>query len=505
MPNYPSPGVYVEELEAGSRPIEGVGTAVAAFVGFAAEGPPHTPTLVTNWSQFTRLFGGFTEGSYLAHAVYAYFDNGGGSAYIVRMGQASAGAAVPATAELTSGGESPLPAYRLVALEAGPRGNDVAVEVSDLDGETFKVVVRGPGREEVFEPVNASRGRRNVATVVNAQSTLIRLEELEGALATRPAAGVVSLRGGDTGGQAPLRAQEYVGETSDRTGLAGLEVIDNVTMLCVPDVMAAYEQGLLDLEGVQAVQLAMISHCERMGDRMAILDPPPGLGPQQVLDWRVNLAGYDSKYAALYWPYLNVMDPVTGTVRPVPPSGHMAGIWARNDTSRGVHKAPANEVVRGAISPALQITKPEHDLLNPVGVNCLRTFPARGTRVWGARTLSSDAAWRYVNVRRLFNYIEGSLLAGTQWAVFEPNDPDLWGRLTRTISAFLYRVWLDGALFGTTPQEAFYVRCDAETNPSEVIEAGSVVVEIGIAAVKPAEFVVFRLAQLPTGTSAVTE
>jgi phage tail sheath protein FI len=505
MPEYRSPGVYIEELEAGSRPIEGVGTAVAAFVGFAADGDHHQPTLVTNWSQFTRQFGSHIDGSYLAHSVYSYFDNGGGSAYIVRVPDGCASTAAPAMAELCAAGDASLPSHRIVAIQPGVEGNDVTVEVTELEGDAVKLVVNGSGREEVFEPVTATRGRRNIATVVNAQSTLIRVEETTGTVATRPAAGVVRLQGGDPGGRAALTAQEYVGNTADRTGFAGLEVLDNVTMLCVPDLMAAYERGLLDLDGVQAVQLAMISHCEKMGDRMAILDPPPGLGPQQVLDWRVQGAGYDSKYAALYWPYVNVMDPVTATVRPVPPSGHIAGIWARNDAGRGVHKAPANEVVRGALGPAMQITKPEHDLLNPAGVNCLRAFPARGTRVWGARTLSSDAAWRYVNVRRLFNYIEGSLLAGTQWAVFEPNDQDLWGRLKRTITAFLYRVWLDGALFGATPQEAFYVRCDAETNPSEVIEAGSVVVEIGIAAVKPAEFVVFRLAQLPTGTSAVSE
>jgi hypothetical protein len=170
-----------------------------------------------------------------------------------------------------------------------------------------------------------------------------------------------------------------------------------------------------------------------------------------------------------------------------------------------VHKAPANEVVRGAVDVETRITKAEHDLLNPVGVNCIRAFPGRGIRVWGARTLSSDPAWRYVNVRRLFNYVEASILAGTQWVVFEPNDHELWGRMIRTINGFLYRVWADGALFGETAQQAFYVKCDDETNPSESIEAGQVVCEIGIAPVKPAEFVVFRLAQLPSGTSALSE
>jgi phage tail sheath protein FI len=276
-------------------------------------------------------------------------------------------------------------------------------------------------------------------------------------------------------------------------------------MVSVPDLMAAYQAGALDADQVKSVQLAMIAHCELMGDRMAILDPPPGLNAQQIRDWRVNDAGYDSKFAALYWPWVKSFDPVSGQNIHVPPSGHMAGIWARSDATRGVHKAPANEVIRGAVDLELRITKAEHDLLNPVGINVLRAFPGRGIRVWGARTLSSDASWRYINVRRLFNYIEGSILQGTQWVVFEPNDPELWGRMIRTINSFLYRVWSDGALFGRTQEQAFYVKCDDETNPSETIEAGQVVCEVGIAPVKPAEFVVFRLAQLPTGVSAVTE
>jgi phage tail sheath protein FI len=183
----------------------------------------------------------------------------------------------------------------------------------------------------------------------------------------------------------------------------------------------------------------------------------------------------------------------------------MAGIWARNDATRGVHKAPANEVIRGAITVENNITKNEHDLLNPEGINCIRAFPGRGIRVWGARTLSSDPAWRYVNVRRLFNYLEKSILVNTDWVVFEPNDQELWSKIRRTIASFLVMEWRQGALFGATPEEAFYVKCDEETNPAEGIDAGQVVCEIGVAPVKPAEFVIFRLAQLQGGTSLVSE
>ena len=218
----------------------------------------------------------------------------------------------------------------------------------------------------------------------------------------------------------------------------------------------------------------MIAHCELMGDRIAILDPPPGLNAQQIKEWRVDKAGYDSKYAALYWPWVKAADPAPGKNIFMPPSGFMAGIWGRNDDTRGVHKAPANEVVRGAISLEVQITKNEHDLLNPVGINCIRAFPGRGIRVWGARTLSSDPAWRYLNVRRLFNYLEESILNGTNWVVFEPNDDALWAKIRRTISAFLVNEWRKGALFGLTPDEAFYVKCDRETNPAEGIDAGQV-------------------------------
>ena len=262
-----------------------------------------------------------------------------------------------------------------------------------------------------------------------------------------------------------LTTDDYVGDVADRTGFGGLEAIDEVTMVAVPDLMSAYQQGAVDLETVQAVQLAMIAHCELMGDRVAILDPPPGLNAQQIKEWRVDKVGYDSKYATLYWPWVKVFDPASGPNVFVPPSGHVAGIWGRNDDTRGVHKAPANEVVRGAIALEIQITKNEHDLLNPVGINCIRAFPGRGIRVWGARTLSSDPAWRYLNVRRLFNYLEESILNGTEWVVFEPNDDALWAKIRRTISAFLVNEWRKGALFGLTPDEAFYVKCDRRDQP----------------------------------------
>jgi uncharacterized protein len=235
-----------------------------------------------------------------------------------------------------------------------------------------------------------------------------------------------------------------------------------------------------------------------MGDRVAILDTPCNLSPQDAKRWREVETNYDSKYAALYYPWIKVAGD-NGSPIMIPPSGHMAGVWARNDNERGVHKAPANEVVRGVLEVETPITKGEQDTLNPIGVNCIRTFTGRGIRVWGARTLSSDPAWRYINVRRLFNYVEKSIENGTQWVVFEPNDPDLWHRVRRDVTAFLTGVWRDGMLFGLSPDQAFFVKCDEELNPPDVRDRGQLIVDIGIAPVKPAEFVIFRLSQWAGG------
>jgi len=511
MPQYLSPGVYVEELDGGPRPIEGVGTAVAAFVGLAEKGPVNEPTLVTNWTQFVTTFGEFIEGSYLAHAVYGYFQNGGTIAYVVRIGS-DAGAQPAARGELTAGAGKQLP-YRVQALEAGTAGNDVSVEIQHPEGEgasddAFTIVVkRGNKVEETFPDLTTKKGKQNAVQVVNAQSKLIRLEEAtSGGALERPAKGNVGLAGGSANAApAQVEAADYVGDVANRTGFGGLEAIDEVTMLSVPDLTAAYERGQLSSEDFKAVQLAMIGHCELMGDRMAILDPPPGLNAQQVKEWRVEQAGYDSKYATLYWPRIKVMDPASGTNIFVPPSGHVAGLWARTDSERGVHKAPANDVLRGAIELELNITKGENDLLNPEGVNCIRAFPGRGIRVWGARTLSSDPAWKYINVRRLFNYLEKSIQVNTDWIVFEPNDRNLWAKIRRTIAGFLVTEWQKGALFGSSPDEAFFVKCDDETNPAETIDLGQVKCQIGVAPVKPAEFVIFQLQQLPSGVSLVSE
>ena len=358
---------------------------------------------------------------------------------------------------------------------------------------------------ESFPDLTLGKGKRNVATVVNETSTKIKINvllddktDLSGQLEVlKP--GVYPLEKA-TPTPVPVTGRKFAGSESARQGINGLAVADDVTMVVVPDLVTAATKadGTLDLGLWKAVQTTLISHCEQNGNRMAVLDAPPGMTPQQIRDWRSEVAMYDSAYAALYYPWIKVENPigVNGDAEVfIPPSGHIAGVWARTDESRGVWKAPANDTIRGCLDVAYGVTQNEQSVLNPIGINCIRPFGTRGIRIWGARTLASDSDWRYINVRRLFNMVETTILQGTQWAVFEPNDVALWEGIKRTLNAFLRGLWSAGALFGQSVDQAFYVKCDAETNPPESIDQGLLIVEVGIAPVKPAEFVVFRIAQ----------
>ena len=269
----------------------------------------------------------------------------------------------------------------------------------------------------------------------------------------------------------PATAADY------EAGLAALTDAD-AALVYAPDALAT--PGLAE---------ALIAHCEHLGDRFAVLDAPRDgdpLGPR---------AAWDTRYGAYYHPWLEVADPATGGTRLVPPGGHVLGVYARVDTERGVFRAPANEVVRGVVGVAQQVTDAEQDVLNPAGVNTIRAFPGRGIRVWGARTLSSDPEWKYVSVRRLFIFLERSIDRGVQWVVFEPNGERLWAQVRDTIRQFLRAQWLAGALQGRTETEAFFVRCDRTTMTQDDLEAGRLICEIGVAPLKPAEFVIFRIGQ----------
>ena len=515
MPSYLTPGVYVEEIPSQSKPIEGVGTSVAAFVGLAPGGPVNRPMRISNWTQFAKLYGDPTEpengpfmpGAYLAHSVYGYFQNGGGVCWIVRVGAGDgdqkAQAALPAA---TGDGELLRATAKegvadQVSIEISPEPMSGDGEEGKADQPTYRVVVTaGPQREE-YDGLSLKKGRNNVVTKVNAGSALASLEDVGGGADVAPREGTYTLSV-PAAEPVAVSATEFEGDVAHRRGLGGLAAVDEITMLCIPDLATIAENG--DDTMFRDIQGKMLAHAEGAKDRIAILDPPPDLLPQEVLEWRMSTAGYDSKFATLYYPWLEAMDPLTRRPIMVPPSGHMAGVWARTDNTRGVHKAPANEVVLGVNGLAFQITHEEQGGLNQRGINCIRAFPGRGIRVWGARTLSSDPEWRYLNVRRLFNYVSESIMEGTQWAVFEPNDERLWIRLRIAVSSFLTRTWREGALFGATPDEAFYVKCDEETNPPDVIDAGQVVMEIGISPVKPAEFVIFRISQYTAGAAEIS-
>jgi phage tail sheath protein FI len=397
--SYLSPGVYVEEVDRGSKPIEAVGTNTVGFLGESAKGPLNESVLITNWSQFVKTFGDFKDCSeHFAHSVYGFFNNGGSRCFVVNVG--------------------------------APEGTKVEVKPA--------APLKPDEKAPAAAPVHGGGGRDAM----------------------------------------------YIGRDGGpgaRTGLKCFEEIDEIAIVVAPGQTSP------------AVQDALLSHCETRKDRFAILDSPETIsgGVDKLPKPR------DSKYGAYYFPWIQVYDPDKGNIF-VPPSGHIAGVYSRTDSERGVHKAPANEIVRGALGLKYNVSKGEQDLLNPKGINAIR-FMNGGIRIWGARTLSSDPSWRYINVRRLFIMVESSIERATQWVVFEPNDHRLWKRVQRTISSFLTLLWRNGALMGTSPEQAFYVKCDDETNPPEVIDAGQLVVEIGLAPIKPAEFVIFRIGQMASG------
>ena len=374
MPEYRPPGVYIEEVPSGARPIERVATDVAGFVGLAESGPT-TPQRITSWSAFHRTYGGHIDESYLSRAVEGFFLNGGRQCWIARV--------VP------------------------------------------------------------SHSRARVADYL-----------------ADPAA-----------------------PAGSRTGLAALAEIDDIALLSVPDEVRREPVDLRPITG------EVIDWCERLGDRFALVSALAGQRDPATLSPPRN-----SSHAAFYYPWIQVDDAATGRLH-IPPTGHVAGVFARTDLTRGVHKAPAGELVRGAAGLELPVTTATQELLNPRGVNCLRDFrdSGRGIVVWGARTMSSDPEWRYIAVRRLALMIEKSIDKGTEWVVFEPNDEPLWASLVTSLGAFLINLWRDGALQGTQPDEAFFVRCDRTTMTASDIAEGRLIWLVGFAPLKPAEFVILRM------------
>lgn len=544
--DYFAPGVYIEEIDRGSRPIEGVSTAVAGFVGFTEDirsgAELFKPMLVTNWTQYLRYFArpdsdGFTDyGAYLPFAVYGYFMNGGGRCWITSVGTQLPSASpsrTPQTSALQIQSRGKRPSLNIamrseqaasgalqIVIEPGtpkalPEGGNNNENTTPPDAAEFFTlqVRRGDQILEQYEnlTMDSTTPERLGAYAVTAlrPSMYITVEDVAQPgrpIARRPVNGTYDLSPPIAPSRLDQFSRDLEGVRDDRTGVKGLLEIDEITMLACPDLMRAYEVQLMDLEQVHGIMELMVSACEGAADgdipnppnRMVVLDPPPDrVKPQEVVEW---LAQFNrrSMFAALYYPWIKVPNPRNqGRPIAVPPCGHMMGVWGRTDETRGVYKAPANEVPRGVIGLAYDTNFREQELLNPLGINCIRNFPNRGIRIWGARTLvePDKTEWRYISVRRLMSYIAKSIELGTQWAVFEPNDEDLWARVRRTVSNFLERIWREGALFGATPEQAFYVKCDAELNPPETMILGRLYIEVGVCPVRPAEFVIFRISQ----------
>lgn len=299
----------------------------------------------------------------------------------------------------------------------------------------------------------------------------------------------VALSGGSDGAVGAIGSAAYLGADNGpgkRSGLQAFLENNDVSIMAIPGVV------------VPEVQAALIAFCENKKSCFAILDIP--MDKKKTNDVAEFRDMFDSTYAAMYHPWLEMFDVQAKRNVFFPPSGAMAGIYARTDVDRGVHKAPANEIVRGCIGLSCSYNEGEQDILNPNGVNLIRAFTGRGIRVWGARTISSNGLWKYLNVRRLFIFVEESIKANTNWVVFEPNSEALWGRVTRTIEMFLATCWRDGALAGSTPSEAFFVECGRTTMTQDDIDNGRLICNIGIAPVKPAEFVIFRITQHTAST-----
>lgn len=557
MAEYLAPGVYIEETTFRARSIEGVSTSTTAFVGPTRRGPiGGTPELLGSYADFERIYGGAgalafgadpqVNRNYLALAVRAFFENGGSRLYVSRAYKApttpadafagldlggAAGTLVRAVArfpgkagagtitfvesrrEVSGDAISRLPPGSVVEIEGTPDTYAVRTDTGWVDASNGAVTPPGTvtlltvdvvgtdadGNSFSREGMSYGSAHYRYVGAVLAASPSRQTDHLEqlfalsiGASATfegvRSAllstGGVHKLTGGGDGVEPDQAAYTEA--------FAALERVTDISIVAAP--------GSSALSAGAAIRGALLTHVHARGlYRVAVLDPAPGSALSDVRTLRGSL---DSDRAALYYPWVVVANP---SARPgdasqpaeiaVPPSGFVAGIWARSDVERGVWKSPANEVVRGALRFERDLSIPEVESLNPLGVNCLRLMPGRGYRVWGARTAGSDPEWKYLSVRRYFHFLEGSIERGTQWAVFEPNGPALWVSIREAISSFLYNEWRNGALLGESEKEAYFVRCDRTTMTQNDLDNGRLVCLVGVAVVKPAEFVIIRIGQ----------
>ena len=483
MPEYLSPGVYVEEVPSAIKPIAGVSTSTAAFVGVV---PEHI-TIVEENPDFDPTKDPTTEDGTKKDGTKADSPNSPTVTWQFPFAQEARDAAKKAFEALCVAGAKP----GTILKPAKPQTTDV----DSLKKFRQAQVALATANARLSAGTMAPPGQPILCTTFN------EFTRHFGSFSTDPnqsnlAHGVYGFfnNGGTrcyvmryAPGPDPAKPLEPL---ENPLHLTPLEPIDEISLVAAP--------GIVNL----IVQNNIIDHCANMADRFAILDAPEVPKDKDPTVDNTKLVP-NTDYGALYFPRIMVFDAATSLTQPesdgeiyVGPSGHMAGIYARVDHERGVHKAPANEVVRGALATEVQISRALQDGLNPEGINCIRIFNDTVT-VWGARTIGGDfnADLKYINVRRLLIFLRKSIDHGTQWVVFEPNDLTLWAKIVRNVSAFLTTVWRDGALFGATPQEAFYVKCDAETNPPEERDLGRVTTEIGVSIVRPAEFVIFRISQ----------
>jgi phage tail sheath protein FI len=489
----------------GRRPIEGVPTGVAAFLGEAERGAVR-PRLVTSYGEYRRWFGDvFGAGDrFLPYAANGFFENGGRSLYVCRIAGAGATSASKMFGRFT-----------VRAVGAGAWGNRVWARIEKSTGEkprSFRVKLAYWSADNAtpFDPFAADPANRSKTQPTLMEdfdglvldpaspdyygkrllgSVLATLTRGAGARAAIPSFGESSLAGGSDGPD-PVDVPDFIGETvpGRRDAAQGLKALELDAYRDVALVHAPCPPLHPD-----AVARSLIAHCEKMKFRFAVVDCGKGAGDAAALDPRTTIA--DTPYAAFYFPWLRISDPLSGERRLVPPGGHVLGVFARTDNERGVFKAPANAELRGALDLERSIDDATQGVLTPSGVNAIRQFPGRGIRVWGARTLSSDGLWKYVSVRRLFLFLERSLSEGTRWVVFEPNNESLWTGVREEAGIFLRSQWRAGALSGRTENEAFFVRCDRTTMTEDDIANGRLICEIGVAPLRPAEFVIFRVFQ----------
>ena len=559
MPEYLTPGVYFEKQDAAPPSIRRLRTDVAGFVGLAERGRLHKPIQLNSWRQFQSQFGNFVSYGFLAYVVKGFFENGGRTCFVVRVAGASANAST-----LTLAARNGADLLRIVAVNEGLWGNGIAVTITQVRSSppTFSMVVtRDRIEQEFFTNLSLEpEGDRYFVTVINqgdertAPSRWVKVVDLISSGVSRGSDWLPDLNtpnltrrtgylSGGQDGLADLTVDDFLGSTDllapERKGLSALDRVDGVSMVSIPDIHSQPLQLLpaaspvpppppkdpckcpesevipvesfspplpeqppnFSLSAIQIVQQTLIEHCERHGDRVAILQVPVQEGSgapftlAEVQHWRSQFQS-ERGFAALYHPWLRVLDPLPKAPQPtrvVPPCGHIAGLYARSDYTVGVHKAPANGQLFWAANLTVEINEREQGILNPDGINCLRSFPGRGLRVYGARTLSSHPDWRYINIRRLLSMVEEAVDESTQWAVFESHTLRLRQQIILSISGFLERLWQQGALAGANPEDAFFIKCDETNNPPAVVDAGQLIAEVGVAPTYPAEFVIFRM------------